>query len=42
MKPGTRWTYRDVDEKGEVQDVVIVCHHGDQEAGQRDHSAGGS
>jgi hypothetical protein len=25
MKPGTRWTYRDVDEKGEVQDVVIVC-----------------
>ncbi len=24
MKPGTRWTYRDVDEKGEVQDVVIV------------------
>ncbi|HJY43474.1 MAG TPA: hypothetical protein VJ301_02570 [Propionibacteriaceae bacterium] len=25
MKPGTRWTYRDVDEKGEVQDVVIVA-----------------
>jgi hypothetical protein len=25
MKPGTRWTYRDVDEKGEVQEVVIVA-----------------
>jgi hypothetical protein len=25
MEPGTRWTYREVDEKGEVQDVVIVC-----------------
>jgi hypothetical protein len=25
MKPGTRWTYRDVDEKGEVQDVVVVA-----------------
>ena len=25
MEPGTRWTYRDVDEAGEVQDVVIVC-----------------
>ena len=25
MKPGTRWTYRDVDEKGEVQQVVIVA-----------------
>jgi hypothetical protein len=25
MKPGTRWTYRDVDEKGEVQHVVIVA-----------------
>jgi hypothetical protein len=24
MKPGTRWTYREVDEKGEVQDVVTV------------------
>jgi hypothetical protein len=25
MKPGTRWTYRDVDEKGEVQDVIVVA-----------------
>jgi ABC-type transport system substrate-binding protein len=25
MKPGTRWTYRDVDEKGEVQTVVVVA-----------------
>jgi hypothetical protein len=25
MKPGTRWTYRDVDEKGEVQSVVVVA-----------------
>jgi hypothetical protein len=25
MEPGTRWTYREVDEEGEVQDVVIVC-----------------
>ena len=25
MKPGTRWTYRDTDEKGEVQDVVVVA-----------------
>ena len=25
MKPGTRWTYRDVDEKGEAQDVVVVA-----------------
>jgi hypothetical protein len=25
MKPGTRWTYRDVDEEGEVQEVVIVA-----------------
>jgi hypothetical protein len=25
MEPGTRWTYRDVDEKGEVQDVVVVA-----------------
>jgi hypothetical protein len=25
MTPGTRWTYRDVDEKGEVQDVVVVA-----------------
>ena len=25
MKPGTRWTYRDVDEKGEVQDVVVIA-----------------
>ena len=24
MKPGTRWTYRDVDEKGEIQTVVVV------------------
>jgi hypothetical protein len=25
MKPGTQWTYRDVDEKGEVQEVVVVA-----------------
>jgi hypothetical protein len=25
MKPGTRWTYREVDENGEVQDVVVVA-----------------
>jgi hypothetical protein len=25
MAPGTRWTYRDVDEKGEVQTVVVVA-----------------
>ncbi len=24
MEPGTRWTYRDVDEKGEVQTVVVL------------------
>lgn len=25
MKPGTRWTYRSVDEAGDVEDVVIVA-----------------
>jgi len=25
MKPGTRWTYREVDEKGRTQEVVVVA-----------------
>jgi hypothetical protein len=25
MKPGTRWTYRDTDEKGEVQDYKLYA-----------------
>jgi hypothetical protein len=25
MKPGTRWTYRAIDAKGEVEDVVVVA-----------------
>ena len=28
MKPGTRWTYRNMDEKGEVEDVVVVATAG--------------
>ena len=24
MKPGTRWTYREVDEEGEIKEVVVV------------------
>ena len=42
MKPGTRWTYRNMDEKGEVRGCRRRRHRGHKEAGQRRHSAGGS
>ena len=37
MAPGTRWTYREIDEEGKVVEVVVTVTSRDEEDRQRRH-----